>query len=272
MSFAQYEVSVDEAQPISLYLFTLGNRQWRYTSAAEDVTTFDGKVWRSASISDDGVKQTGEAVSDALNIQTSNDIAPVQLYMTSPSNEVMGVTIFMMQASETSPTAVYVGEIAQINFSSPGGSTITCETLAASMRREGLRLPWQRACPYALYDPITCKVDKSLYAVACTIVSVDGMSITVDGLGTPADGDYDGGFIEWLHPVKGRDMLAIETHTGSTFLIFGSTVDLYAGLQITAYRGCRHDVDSCIAFGNYDNYGGVPNLPGKSPFDGDPLF
>lgn len=272
MSFASLEVSLDESQPISLYLFTLNNRQWRYTSAAKDVMTYDGQIWRAAAISDDGVKQTGEAVSDALNITAAINISPVQLFMTSPSSEAMGVTIFMMQASENVPVAIYVGEIAQVNFPTPGNAVLTCETLSASMRREGLRLPWQRACPYAVYDPVTCKVDKSLHAVPCIVLTVNGATITVSGLGTPVEGIYGGGFIEWPHPVKGLESLGIESHTGNTFVMFGSTHDLYPGLAVTAYRGCSQDPVSCTSLGNYDNYGGVPALPGKSPFDGDPIF
>jgi hypothetical protein len=42
---------------------------------------------------------------------------------------------------------------------------------------------------------------------------------------------------------------------------------------VAAYPGCPRTIAVCDArFANHLRYGGVPHLPGKSPFDGDPVF
>jgi hypothetical protein len=55
--------------------------------------------------------------------------------------------------------------------------------------------------------------------------------------------------------------------------MFGLADGLYYGLAVNAYPGCNRTTTECVdKFDNLDNYGGVPDLPGKSPFDGDPVF
>jgi len=84
---------------------------------------------------------------------------------------------------------------------------------------------------------------------------------------------FDGGFIEWQHPVRGTEFLVIETQNGNACEMFGDTGGLYYNLAVTAYPGCKRTTDDCgTKFNNLDNFGGVPDLPGKSPFDGDPVF
>jgi uncharacterized phage protein (TIGR02218 family) len=270
MALNDYEMSLEDAKPVYLYAFSLGGRTWRYASSASDVLTTDGRVWSATPISHSGVSVTGEATTDALTIEASTSIAPVQVYMINPPSTPIGLTIFQKDASDVEYVAIYVGDVSQVNFPEPGKATVTCETISVSMRRQGLRLTWQRACPYAVYDMSTCKVNKVAYATPVVVQAVDGFQIQVSGSLTA--GIYAGGFFEWTHPVKGLEFLTVEAQSGNTLTVFGTTVDLYPGLPITLYRGCNRTPAACASFGNFDNYGGVPAMPGKSPFDGTPVF
>lgn len=270
MPLNDFEISVEDAKPLYLYAFSLGDRTWRYASSALDVMTLDGHVWAASPISHSGVSLTGEATTDALTIEASTSIAPVQVYMINPPSVPIGLTIFQKDAGDDETVVIYVGDVSQVNFPEPGKATVTCETISVSMRRQGLRLSWQRSCPYAVYDQSTCKVNKTAHAVAAVIESVNGFQITVSG--ALASGVYPGGFFEWIRPVKGLEFLTIEAQSGNTLTVFGTTMDLYAGLAITVYRGCNRTPTACASFGNFDNYGGVPAMPGKSPFDGTPVF
>lgn len=275
MSFDAFESSVEQGRPVFGYRFTLGPTVWRYTSAAEDFTDSDGNVWTAVAISDDGVKQTGESTTDALSLKAPITIGPVQVHMTTPPATPIQVAIMRTHVSDDEKQMVvfYSGEVSQVNYPTPGQATLTCQTTSASMQRSGLRLPWQRACPYALYDPLTCKVDKTAYAVTLRILSVDGFTVTTDAAGGQADGYFNGGFLEWDHPVRGKEFRGIETHVGNVLAIFGMTDDMYAGLVVTAYPGCTRTLSTCGGkFNNQLNYGGIPNLPGRSPFDGNPVF
>lgn len=273
MAFDTLESSIEDGRPIYLYKFTLNDKVWRYTSADEDQVIGDF-VWEAVPISDSGRKQTGETNTDALSIETVATIAPSRIYADFPPARPMAVAILRTHAQEpTDMKVTYVGEVSQHTFSTdPGKVVFVCETIAASMRREGLRLAWQRDCPYALYDPVTCKANKELHKVVFTIEYVTGSQLNSSGLVLPFADGLAGGFFEWLDPERGIERRAIERSGEHYLVVFGSMYGLEVGQEITAYRGCARTVQACISFDNLPNYGGIPDLAGKSPFDGSPVF
>jgi uncharacterized phage protein (TIGR02218 family) len=271
MTFAAIETSNDDGRPIYLYSFTLGAATWRYTSADADISV-DGYQWKAMPISDDGVKLTGDAQTDNLTITAPNTIAPVQMFFGAPPSQTIMVRIYHYHEGDTQSILGYMGELLQVNQPSPGTATITCGTISASMQRDGLRLAWQRNCPYALYDELNCKVDKSQFGQQVVVADVVGSTVYFQGM-TGADGKFDGGFIQWEHPSRGTEFLGIEQQIGTACAMFGITDGLYYGLQVTAYPGCNRTTGDCTGkFNNLDNFGGIPDLPGKSPFDGNPVF
>lgn len=270
MSFDAYDRSIDQAQPLFLYQFRLGDREWRFASCATDVTTPDGRLWMAEAISHSSIRQSGDAQTDILTVECPSSIGPVQAFIISPPTRAVTLTIFAKDASDAEVLVIYVGEVSQVNFPQPNKAAMSCDSIGVTMGRQGLRLGWQRSCPYALYDPVTCKVSKAAHAVPATITGISGFDITVNV--ALAAGIYPGGFFEWSHPVKGAEFRAIEAQNGSVLKVFGSTLDLYVGMSITLYRGCKQTPEACKEFGNYYNYGGVPLMPGKSPFDGTPVF
>lgn len=270
MSLADQELSIDSAKPVFLYAFTLGAKTWRYAAAASDVLTLDGTVWAATQISHDSVKQSGEASSDTLTITASITVAPAQLFLVSPPGAEVFVRIFQKDFDDPEVYAVYAGGISQVSPQEPGVVSLLCETAGVSLRRQGLRYAWQRACPYAVYDALTCKVDKTAHAVPTTITAMSGGNITVAA--TLVAGIYPGGFMQINHPVKGIENVGLEAQSGNSLTIFGIPPDLYVGQAVTLYRGCARTPAACQQFDNYLNYGGAPNMPGTSPFDGNNPF
>jgi hypothetical protein len=62
-------------------------------------------------------------------------------------------------------------------------------------------------------------------------------------------------------------------HLGESLRTLGPVVGIAAGDPVVAYAGCKRTVRECIdKFDNYDNYGGFPHIPGRSPYDGNPVF
>lgn len=275
MSFEYLEESIEDGRPIYLYQFTLSGNQWRYTSADADIpgAGMEDPPWLAVAISDDGPKQTGDASTDALSITCTSSIVPAQIYMQYPPSSPMQVAIFITHEGETSDIkAIYAGEVTQHSNPQPGASRFTCETFSATMQREGLRLGWQRGCPYMLYDPATCKVDKAAFASTGTVSTVVGDIVTIPAFSGQADGRFRGGFLEWNDSTRGTERRAIEWNTGGTLTMFGSANGLAAGTIVTAYPGCARNAAACNSFGNFMNYGGVPAMKGESPFDGKPVF
>jgi hypothetical protein len=271
MPFNNDENSIEDGRPIQLYRFSLNGNFWRYTNADADVVKA-GETWLAIPISDDGINQTGEAASDALTITTTTDMVPAQLYMSYPPARPVQVAIFQAHEESTDIRAMYVGEVTQHNIPQPGTSYFTCETIAATMSREGLRLGWQRTCPYALYDPVTCKVDKNAFAVPGTVAGIVDNVVTLPELAAEPTGRFDGGFVEWTDPVRGIERRGIESQIGGALTMFGTADGIELAMSIIAYPGCRRTTGACITFFNLDNYGGVPAMQGKSPFDGTPVF
>lgn len=281
MAYDTLENSLDAGRPISFYEFTFGSTTWRYTSADQDLTV-SGFLWTRAAISDEGVKQTGESSTDAMQLTAPAWIGPSQVFMGgSPSQPIM-LSIRAKHEGDAEVRVVYTGEISQINFPIPGSCRIICETTSASMQREGLRLGWQRSCPYTLYDEITCKVDKSLWGVAFTVTSIGGLGVGVT-LATAKTYDYFNlGVMEWNHPTRGVERLQLDSwivalpppppSLNVVFLLNDLPGDLHIGATGIAYPGCNFTPASCTGFSNFENYGGYVLIPGKSPFDGNPVF
>lgn len=288
MAFETLEASIESGKPIEFYAFSLNETVWRYTTAEQDQTA-GGVLWTSAAIARSNVKQTGESISDVQTLTVPSWIGPAQLFMTQAPSSPILLTIWCKHDGDVpspgQPDAVviYSGEVTNCNFPVPGQSILSVESLVSSMNREGLRLAWQRSCPYALYDPVTCKVSKAAFSTLFVVLSIDGFTLGVE-LVTPKDAGYfNNGFLEWSHPIRGMEYLPIEVHTVATtlvagepnafFVIMNPPGELFEGAAGLAYPGCSFTPTDCTEkFDNYPNYGGVPDLPGRSPFDGNPVF
>lgn len=273
MAILDYEESLELARPVFLYKFILGTKSWRYASSATDVLLQDGTLWHACAISHDGVKQTGDATVDALTIDAPVELAPAQVFLANPPSKEMTLLIYQKDVSDPEVYAIYSGECTQFTVPEYGKVHIVCETISVTLRREGLRFGWQRGCPYSLYDERTCMVPKASHGVVKQILAINGNVVTVDIPDTDLS-RYPGGFLEWTHPVKGTEYLGIESAgvSNGTITTFGYPKELYVGQSITMFRGCARTPAACQEFGNFANYGGVPNMPGKSPFDGNNPF
>ncbi|QJI52244.1 tail assembly protein [Cronobacter phage JC01] len=271
MSYNDRESSNYDGEPIYLYEFRLNDQYWRYTSAATRMS-LGGQVWEPMGVSDDGIKQTGDTSVDALNITMPISSPVVGLFIGTPPISPIYITLRRFHMGDDDAAVCYVGEVMESNQNSPVSAVLTCNTLSASLERNGLRLSYTRGCPYSLYD-VCCKVDKEQFRYNGTISTVGGSQITVPGIETFGDRWFAGGYIEWVDPKRGVDRRAIEQHTGNKLTIFGTVSGLAGGMIIKIYPGCPRTTQACkTKFNNLANYGGIPSMPDRSPFDGNPIF
>lgn len=231
-----------------------------------------GSVWEPTGITDDGIKQTGEAKTDALNITMPNSTGVVGLFIGTPPGQPVYATLRRFHYGDDEAVVCYVGEVTSVNMSSPTTSVISCATLTATMDRNGLRLSWSRGCPHSLYDR-QCGVNKEQFRVDAVLKTVGAGTIVSDTYATKPDGYFAGGFIEWIDPSYGVERRGIEEHSGDTLTIFGTVDGLAGGYVLKTYPGCGRTTEACdTIFNNLDNFGGCPTMPDRSPFDGNPLF
>lgn len=271
MTFDAREISLADGQPIRLYLFERGQDRWAYCTADRDIE-HAGVLYVSTSITDNGTRQTGDIEADAFEIIGPHDLSVAQLYRGMIVSREITLTVRDVHYQDEEPLVSWVGRIHGVEWTAEDRCKITCQSMQAAMAQPGLRLSWSRNCPYALYGR-GCGVDKTQFEVPGTIADLNGLSIEVAALNGFADDYFTGGFIEWPVGDAEVERRTIESHTGTTAVMFGGTAGLVQGQAVTAYPGCPRTIDVCDSrFNNAENYGGVPHLPGRSPFDGNPIF
>jgi len=259
--------------PARLYEFMMGTQVWRYTSADED-WLFNGQVYTSprGGITDGGMRQTEQADQDSFEITCSDAVAIGPMFRGTPPSNTIFVTVREGQFGTDDAPVIWVGDVSEVGQTQVNQYKITCFTLSASFKRNGLRLSWERNCHHYLYDHL-CKVNKNNFAVTATIQALGGTSITAAAFAGKETGWFAGGFVEWEIYPGTFERRGIDQHSGSTITLMALTDGLQVGQTIRAYAGCNRTANVCSSkFNNHLNYGGDPNLMGKSPFDGDPVF
>lgn len=278
MSFNTPEISNQDGQPVALYKFQWGNTFWRYTSADRDIVLNELGVdhtYTAIAISDSGMVQGGDQGND-FNVTAPSDIPLAVLYRGTPPSGTIFLTVRRKHASDDEAPVWWIGTVGNVKRESDVSISVVGRTLTASFKRSGLRLSWQRSCPHILYDR-GCKVDPDAHGVAGTITAKDGVSVTVSGATVGDEARFMGGFIRWVADISGtyerRGIEETGTIGSGTFKLFGRPDRLDVGDTITLYPGCKHTPTACdVDFGNLPNYGGYDFIPGKSPFDGTPVF
>lgn len=281
MAFDTYENSNFDGVPVRLYEFSYGNDVWRYNSSDRDLTV-GGVNYASSAISDDGFQQSGDATAETLTINCQADLEIVRRYRGTPPSATVIVRVRQLHFDDVgyiggdiaSVPIMWQGELTGVREQDDASAQITANMLTISFKRGGLRLSWQRQCPHFVYDS-NCRLNKASFAMTVTGTIV-ATKITVSTSLSGHPGNYfDGGFVEWTDPVTGTvETRGIEIQEGQVLNLLG-TIDNIEGTSASfkIYPGCRRTIDYCDSvFNNRANYGGIPHLPGRSPFDGNPIY
>jgi len=271
MTFESRELSIADGRPIRLYEFSRGTQRWLYTNAALDVVNQNRTFSSYKGISDDGIRQTGEASADALTVTAPLTLPLINLYRVYPPSTPVHVTVYDMHLGDGESVVAWVGTIGDVSRRR-NHVRLVCRPLSSDQDTAGLRLTWGPNCPHTLFDR-NCKVDKELFRVDATLLSVSGNMVSAAAFAGYADHWFSGGFLEWEGESGLAEQRGIERHTRTDLLLLGGSLEFKTGLAVRGYPGCVGTAQVCdTKFNNSDNNGGVPGLPGKSPFDGDPIF
>lgn len=273
MSFEAKEQSIQDGKPVVLYAFNRGAKRWCYTSADRDIEYGGDTYSKIGAISDSGFTQSGQATVDDLKVTISASSGIAAIYHGTPPSDTVYLTVRNMHYGDGFAVIQWVGIVQQVRQASAAKAEIVCQALGATLQREGLRLGWDRMCPHTLYDH-RCKVDKTAYVVeVAAITGLTGVHITAPEFDTKPDHHFDAGFVEWDLGDGVIERRPVEVHLGDTVTLLAFTDGLAIGDSLRIYPGCRRTITECDEkFDNHLNYGGFPLLPGKSPFDGNPVF
>lgn len=277
MAFNDLETSNQSGHPVHLYLFKYGLTYWRYCTADSDLTigldeNDDPAVWLARAVSDGGVTQGGSDQNDLVVSMANNLPIPALFQNRQPSGKVWLTVLRYHIGDPDNETPIdWTGTVVNSVAMDEATVQLNCRSLAGTYDRNGLRLQWDRTCPHDLYGN-GCRVNKDDHAYPRTIDTLTGVSFTCTAHTEAEEGSFSGGFVEWVRGDGSFERRAVENQTGNNFVVMGSTAGMEVGMEITIYPGCARDTTTCKLFDNLKNYGGFPHIPGKSPFDGSPVF
>ncbi len=272
MSYQSAESSIASGRPIRLYHFERqGVWSRSYTNADRNIV-HQSVSYSAIAIDDDGIRLTGEASADQIKITGPADCGPAPLFRGAPPSDDVWLTVRDYHYAEPdlpeSSLVVWVGTVSTVRWPQIDRCEILCDSLSASMRVTGLRLTYERTCPHTIYDT-SCGVDRHLHRRPSRVSAVDGASI-VCGASEPV---FAGGFVEWTISGGLIERRGIVAQDGNKLTLLGGAAGIAAGQDVMLYPGCDQSIECCRArFNNTDNNGGFRHLPGKSPFDGTPVF
>lgn len=277
MAFNDAEISNQDGRIVGLYRLQWGNTIWRYTSADRDIPLNENGedvIYEAVAISDNGMVQGGSTGND-FTITLPSNLPVVQLFRGTPPSANIFIRVRRKHVQEADAPVFWVGTVGNIKRVDDASAQIIGRTLTSSFKRSGLRLSWQKNCPHILYDH-GCTVDPDDHEVEGVVTALTATTVTVSGPAVALGAEwFNGGFCKWVADPNGTfERRGIEsTVTPGTFSLYGRTDRLAVGDTLLLYPGCPHTPTACQAkFANLPNYGGYDFIPGKSPFDGTPVF
>ncbi len=270
MSYDTQETGAQTGAPVELYEFRHGPNFYRYTSADVDVV-HDFKTFEAWPMSRNAIEATQEMARQALKISCSRDLPILSLFRLAPPSDVITVSVYRLHRGDGEAITAWMGRILNVSWRGLQAE-IHCESVYTSIKRPGLRRMYQKQCPHVLYSA-QCGVVGGSYKVSRQVLSVSGLDVTLADMGAFASGYFAGGYIEWQPSTGIIERRSIRNHAGAVLSVNFQAFGLVAGVTIDVYPGCDHTLATCAAkFSNSLNYGGMPYIPTKNPFDGTPVF
>lgn len=276
MTFSAREISTSDGRPVEFYEFRYGDTFWRYTNADQDIIGLGEdeamvpKDWTAISISRGQITQGGSSQNELEVTCERNMAIPALFHERKPSGRVF-LWVYENHYGDDELAVTWVGSVSNAIKVDAATARLVCRSIGSSYDRNGLRLTWDRMCPHVVYG-IGCRLDPDDFAYPREIATLTGTNFTCTAHAEPAEGSFRGGYLEFTRGDGSLETIGILDQDGNDFQVLGNTNGLEVGMDIILHPGCPRNTDGCLLFDNLANYGGFPHMPGKSPFDGSPVF
>lgn len=275
MAYDEFTESVEDGEPIQLFLFRYGSQPgeyYGYTDHDEELTV-SSIVYSPVSIDRDEIESDGTLDRANLKVTTEIGTEVAELFRVYPPSSV--VTLVIAEGHVGDPDEQFLVTWAGRIVSAERRESelvMTGELVSTSMRRPGLRRHYQIGCMHELYGPI-CQADKPSKTVAATVASISGAIVTLTGgwNGAFAAEKFLGGLFEWPTPGGSTNRRTILRVSGNALSLSGITHDLAATDSVDVVLGCNHKPyaegggDCQPLHDNILNYGGCFWIPLKNP-------
>lgn len=261
MSYDEIENSIEDGNPIELYMFTYKDTKYLYTSSQYNQSyliggehyVFDAEyIHRSESLKlgdSSGTKETCE-----ITVLRTNSIA--LLYQGAPPEEdSIRLQIFRVHGENNADFIQMVdGIVTQVKFSgSEAVLTITIENILSRNIPKGTLSYF---CQNRIYDS-RCFLDMNKFGVKCYVKSRSNLTLYSDQLLVPQGDDYFvDGFVK-----MGNCYRQIITHKNNYVTIKYPITNSDLSGSFMAYPGCSNLFTICARrFHNTDNFSGIPYI------------
>jgi len=248
---------------IEIYTFTFPDSTvYRYTSTVDDIA-FNGDTYTSRSGLVRGDVDINPINMDSITtlILPCND-AIVRSYMESPPSLPVSVLIEQLDNGNNFPW--FRGIIASVAVS---GVTSEFRLVGDGIiqLQQATSLRYQANCRHSLYG-LACRVDKENHKQTGTLSLIDpeGLVLTSAGFEDATRKKWIGGAIE----IAGQLRTVIAQPATDKIKIDRIFAGIAFVAPYTIFEGCNKTVSTCRdKFNNLANFGGIPNLPPKNPFN-----
>lgn len=268
MTYASRESSIYSGKPIEFYRFVRGTDAWYFTNANVD-TVFNGITYEAKNVSRGDVQQTEEVSAADVEFTLPDDdpLVAAILNDVGPGVPIL-CTFFRNHVGElaTEARTFFVGTV--VNLTIQGDEAqLQCSSAQFDFENPVTRIYYQRSCPFILYEPNTCGVDKAAFTVNATVsaVSTDRKQITLSGVGNIGAGSkyYENGIVRF----DGQDRFVTRQETDVIYLHVPFPAGPIVGQTVSVSAGCDHSVETCeTRFSNEERFGGFPLIPLRSPW------
>ncbi|MDR2871308.1 MAG: phage BR0599 family protein [Xanthomonadaceae bacterium] len=277
MSTEARERSWHDGEPLLLLRFACADRLWRYTTADHDYR-YGADLYTAVpgGIGCASYTEGAELRKLTRTITVPTTLEVIQHGWPYPSSTPITLTVMTTHEGEDDVWVDWIGRIVGVRRLNHGVVELKGEPSQTAARQRALNRCWQRACPLVLYSQGEgqCNVNPEQYAVTGIVAALSGLTVYSEAVVAFPFGRLVGGYIEYTRDggLIERRGVAAQLAWNAIQLEYGAP-DLSAGTPVRLYPGCAQTFIDCAEyFGNQNNYGGIPWLPTRSPFDGHPLW
>jgi len=279
MSYDARDGSREHGMPVNLVLFRYGVATasvFGYTDAEQPIVR-DNVTYVPVSVDTPAVQASGSLDRKTLNLRLPSNTDVAQLFRVYPPSYPVTMTIFRGHLTDDDVPiewrAIWIGRILNGKHEGDGSHvcTFTCEPVATSLKRSGLRRRYQYLCPHVLYGRL-CNANKGAVTFSVIAAEIGEAEVVLTPGWAPADliPNFSGGVIEWTTAagnIEVRTILEIEeTSNGHTVWMTGPTTGILTATSLRLSLGCNHQMDHCLVLhNNIHNFGGQPWIPTSNP-------
>ena len=256
---------------LELYKITAGGSNRALLTSSSSEVVYSGDTYIPTAIKRSKILSRPNLLQNNVTIQLSvHERLPLEL-LAEVSKNLSHRLIIYRGESVGSLSQIWAGNLIQqgcsgeaVNLTYGGGGV--------ALRQLGDRRPFQRRCPFVLYDTRTCRATPQTATATVSEINTTRDVLSVSGISSATVGYYTGGVIcpssVYDRGNAGNSFISSHNKTaGYDQIRLTTPVSVSVGDSISLLAGCDRTWQTCYGkFNNIINFGGFPYLPLENPY------